>query len=315
MIKSSAHTVVPAPASVYLCDLSPDVRDWIISQAPEVKYTTQVSSATQVIVYGDDFAEHLTRDYSRNSELGARLILCLTTDCCESYVELLRLGVHHIVFPGHPFDTQALHLALKSSSYLSPLGYPGRLLSSPTGKSAEVVANVLTADDLANVLEQTKQFFTDSGYPDYSAEGASLTVKEAVTNSLFHGFRRSGSHERKYEPSSFSRLADDDKVTVAMGHDEERIILAIYDNAGCLGPLSVGNSLDRQRTEQGLYDSRGRGFHLMRHLSQRTIIGIERGISSFVELTFVKDPSADSLRHFELIEINPVSEAVEESNA
>src|SRR5690606_201511 len=139
-------------------------------------------------------------------------------------------------------------------------------------------------------------------HSDNQSDAASLVVKEALTNAIYHSFRRNDSHERKYDPDTFAALEQSDQVTMTIAASSEWIIVRIADNAGALGPLLFANSLDRQASQRGLLASRGRGFYLMRNLSDRMVVTLQRGESTAIELYFLKDrpPGTRMKKHFEL---------------
>src|SRR5690606_2902018 len=152
--------------------------------------------------------------------------------------------------------------------------------------------------DYDSMQARVESFVVSNGF-GHALDNVTLVLREALTNAIFHSYREPGSHSRKYSPETFLGLYDEDSVEVTLSATPQWFRLSVRDNSGSLGPLSVANSLDRHRSEQGVLDSRGRGFYLMRHLSHRMIIRIQRGLATTVDLYFLRRENGPFSRHFE----------------
>lgn len=298
---------LPFFPSVWLHGVDEDIRGWIMAQAPEAEYSLTRSESTQAVVYCLDYLRRLMADFSANTKHETRGVLCLLETCCDSYMDLLRLHVRHIIYPDAPFADEAVRLAINPQIVLQRRGNPFFSTENPDELEGLERWTIRSRDDVNVVMDNAQDYFERSGHSAPRCAAAGIAVKEAVTNCIFHGFRRAGSHERKYNPDDFTALDDADQVEVRAGRTDKMIVLRISDNAGVLSALRIGNSLDRQKSEQGLMDSRGRGFYLMNQMADRTVIFVFKGRSTTVELYFLKDADADRtdgerLRHFELVE-------------
>jgi anti-sigma regulatory factor (Ser/Thr protein kinase) len=305
MMESLTSQMLQETRMVYLFGMENSTREWIIQQVPEAQFSLVRKEGLAIACYGNEYHAPLSQDYDLNASTGVRTVLCLTHPCCDSYMDLLQLHVRHIIYPGAPFASEAMRLAIFAPKLLSSQSR-AEFFSLPAGKIEELEEfSVRTSGDVEDIMERSTLFFQQRGHSDTQADAAALVVKEAVTNSLFHGFREVGSHERKYDPANFSSLDERDSVAVCLAKTGNSIVLRVSDNAGSLSPLRVGNSLDRQKTERGLFDNRGRGFYLMRHLTQRAVIIVQRGVATALELYFMKDQPEEQepvLRNFEFFQ-------------
>ncbi len=303
------HSSIPFFPSVWLHGVNEAVRFWVMAQAPEAQYSLTRSESTTAVVYSSDYLRRLMADFSDNTKHETRGVLCLLDLCSDSYLDLLRLHIRHIIYLEAPFAEEAIRLAINPQNVLQRRANP--FLSTENPDELEGLENwtVRSRDDVNLVMDNAQNYFERNGHSAPRCAAAGLAVKEAVTNCIFHGFRRPGSHERKYEPDDFIALDDSDQVEVRAAHTDNMIVLRISDNAGVLSALRVGNSLDRQKSDRGLMDRRGRGFYLMNQMTDRTVIVVFKGASTTLELYFLKDPPAsrldgERLRHFELMEFD-----------
>jgi anti-sigma regulatory factor (Ser/Thr protein kinase) len=291
------------------------VRDWIMAHVPEAEYSLVRKGGAAVACYGDDSAQLLADDYEVNAIERTRTLLCLSRPCCDSYLDLLRLHVRHIIYPDAPFAGEAIRLAIFAPNAQSTLSGKG-FFSLPSEHILESSFMSMSGGvAIGEIVAKSGEFLQRCGHSEHQASAAELVVKEAVTNCVFHAFRQAGAPERKYEPEKFEGLEDGDEVSVCLAKTDNGVAIRVTDNAGTLGPLRLGNSLDRHRTDRGLFDSRGRGFYLMRQLSQRLVVIVERGVGTSLEIYFMKGSPGqaqavgtsgtedESKRNFELFEL------------
>lgn len=291
--------------TVTLVGIDQAIRAWIMQSVPQVQYALTRRCHNGVVVYGDNYESLLQHDYRVNSEQHMRAVLCLTHPCCATYLNLLSLHVRHIVHIGTAYDREALRLALGVDPGVISPGRPIYSLGSAADLRRVEKKLIHTAEDVALAVDLATRFAESAGLNDSQQAAAGLVVKEAITNALFHAFRKASSHERKYEPGAFTAVEDNDRVKVVLVETPENVVIRVSDNSGALPPLKVANSLDRQTTERGLMDSRGRGFYLMRQMTDRLVVIVTRGRSTACELYFSKTPQGEppQHRHFELLEL------------
>lgn len=304
MIDTRATSPLPRSVSVSLNGIDQSTQDWMRQCQPMLQFRKTRSDDITVACYGDDYHRALAADYDYNNKHNIRNLLCLLQACPDSFIHLLQLHVRHVIFPGMPFDTEAFRLAVQTVPPIAKEHVPPFFSVSHAPPSIQYLP-VKTSSDLHMAVSTTKEFFYEHEHSVSQADNASLAVKEALTNAIYHGFRQIDSHERKYDPETFDVLDDKDCVAVTIGSDSNWIIIRIADNAGALGPLRFANSLDRQISQRGLLDSRGRGFHLMHNLADRMVVTLKRGEATSIELYFLKTPSNKSsiIKHFELFEL------------
>lgn len=292
--------------TVTLAAMDQAIRAWVVQNVPQVRYSLARGTEARVIVYGDDYEIPLQQDYHLNRERHVRAVLCLTHPCCASYLNLLSLHVRQIIHVGALYDREALRLALD----MAPRGISAERPIYSLNPAAAVRRMEKTliekAEDIARAVDLATQFAAAAGLEEGQRAAAGLVVKEAITNAVFHAFRKESSHERKYEPGAFVSFDDTDRVKVVLAETDDEVVIRVSDNSGALPPLKIANSLDRQMTDRGLMDSRGRGFYLMRQMTDRLVVLVTRGESTACELYFLKarhEAESVQQKHFELLEL------------
>lgn len=303
----SASPPVPEHPLVWFHGVDEWTRGWVMELVPEAQYTLVRRDGTQVACYSEHYLQRLSADFKVNGAENTRAVICLHEPCCDSYLDLLRLHARHIIYPDALFAEDAVRLAICPPGEWSQGDAPFFSIESARLSQVETWA-VESRADVDAVVGRTVGYFEGFGHGSGQAQAAGLVVKEGVTNCIFHAFRRPGSHERRYDPDGFEGLLEPDVVEVRAGRAEGMTLLSIKDNAGVLSALRIGNSLDRQQSERGLLDSRGRGLYLMNHMANRMVIVVSRGVSTALELYFLQEPPEEAreerrLRHFELVEL------------
>lgn len=294
---SNRSISVATPLRCYCrIDDSP-LRQWVTAYLRDSDQSVEfVDENPHLAIYDGKYGNILHQDLSSGRLKGATVLLCLRDHVCDSYLDLFRLNVRHIIYPASPFATEALRLAVDFI----------RQTTDDPGQHDETITDqehylVQTAQDY-ETMQKNLLSFLQTNDCEHMADNASMVLREALTNAIFHSFRETGSHARKYDPEIFLGLYDNDTVDVTFKATPQWLTVKVRDNSGGLGPLSVANSLDRQRSEQGLHDTRGRGFYLMRHMSHRMIIRLDRGVETVVELYFLRKDPGPYRRHLELLE-------------
>ena len=237
----------------------------------------------QLVIYGDDYREFLLNPEVRLQHPAA---LCLSSSFAGSYLEIFNLGVKHLIYPGEFMAKESLKLALVSSTKLRQVECPGCL--AVKNLKPDFARTVVTPADREALQKDVAEYLSNLEFPEDENKTIRLCLKEAVTNAIFHGYRESGTHERKYNPDTFLGLYDDDEVKVELKATDEWLRVSVHDNSGILGLLSVANSMDRHHSSQGLMDSRGRGLYLMHHMARRMILTVHKRQHTCVELYFQK---------------------------
>lgn len=264
---------------------------------------TEFHPSTLVAIYGNDYAEYLPADNHNDCLERCHAALCLASEETFSFLEMLRHKVRHIIYRNAPFAIEAMKLALlAANNQLTTCG--GFLEFNQTPQVLDrFECNILSSDDTSRLWKCTSDFFQKHGISETTMQSVNLALKEAVTNATFHAFREAGTHSRKYMPETFHGLYDNDCVKVTFTLTGDWLSVRVWDNGGSLGPLSVANSLDRHQSNLGLMDTRGRGFYLMRHLSDRMVVCIHRRQETSVKMYFLRKSDHKTPKHFELIDL------------
>lgn len=286
--------------------INDETRVWIEKTAgPTVRLRSEDEADLDLIIYGNDYTEKLARMGELASHSHLKSALCLDKEFRDSFLGLLALNMRHIIYPSSPFAENALRLLLRTSASLDTTASNIQTflgVGFTDHNSAEFTVQLRTLEDIS-AIPAIREMLVGHGFPDSIADNVALSIREVAINCTYHGFRGSKSHERKYLPDTFECLTDGDTIELSLLQSTDWSAIKITDNAGTLGPLSLANSLDRQTTEQGLYDSRGRGFYLMRNLAHRAVVIVKRRCFTSIELYFLHNTDGDFPRHFELIEI------------
>lgn len=273
------------------------LRQWVTSHFSLVSPSAHlVDNTPDVVIYDDNYRKFIREHADAGSNVIPRVVLCLTGECDDSYLDLYSLNVRHIIYPKSPFASDALCLAIVPAS-VEALGD-----SEGAGAVDTQIHVIRTIEDYYGLAQKLESFLQLNDFSQFVGS-AQMVMREALTNAVFHSFREKGSHSRKYSPETFLGFYDSDNVNVTFEASKDWFSIAVNDNSGSLGPLSIMNSLDRHRSELGKHDMRGRGFFIMRHVSHRMIICIRRGSATVVKLYFLRDAPQTFCRHVELVEI------------
>jgi anti-sigma regulatory factor (Ser/Thr protein kinase) len=136
-----------------------------------------------------------------------------------------------------------------------------------------------------SAAEQVVDFFTNAEFADAIVD-IQLAMDELLNNSLYHSFRDVDGQE-KYTPETFDALqSDQEQVRVDIGRSADFHIMRVSDTAGSLEVEVVKQSLSRHMKMQGLLDEHGRGFFLMRSVSDGMLLRIAPGKLTEVTLVF-----------------------------
>ncbi len=275
-----------------------------LSNCLEVPVSSEVTLDSRFVIYGQDHGQFLSLDNHNQKLTHCRAALCLTSQVDVSYLDLYRHNVCHVIYRNEPFAGEALRLAILTTGPQKALIACSNFheFQSPPEIIETLEFPVISSDVSKSFQAPVMDFFARNPFPEEVVQAVCLCLKEAITNAIFHGFREEGTHNRKYTPETFHGLYDNDYVAVNLTLTPAWLSVRVWDNSGSLGPLSVANSLDRHIFNQGLMDSRGRGFYLMQKLAQRLVVCIRRRQETSIQMYFLrKRAPQNALRHLEVI--------------
>lgn len=152
--------------------------------------------------------------------------------------------------------------------------------------------SVETRQDKDFAVERAANEFATAGFDIHELYDVRLILEELLNNALFHAFRRPDGSE-KYHMATFERLEPGESVKLDFGHAGPVMAFAVSDNAGTLTPETVLGKLERQASQQGLYDLSGRGLHIARMLSSALFINIEPGLRTQIIAIFREKDARD----------------------
>ena len=141
-----------------------------------------------------------------------------------------------------------------------------------------------------NAIDKVVDFFTDPEVPG-SVVDIHLALDEMLNNAFYHSFRDPDGHE-KYTAETFDTLENEESVRIEIGRVGDFQIVSVRDTAGSLSVEKVTQSLARHLTMQGLMDEHGRGFFLMRSVSDGMLVRIQPKVSTEVTLVFGRHTSS-----------------------
>lgn len=303
----SQSTSIGAPI-VAVRSQDPALLIWINTVLQE-PVSSEVLPGSRFAIYGEDHSKFLTSDNHDNKLTQCRGALCLDRQVENSYLDLYRHNITHVIYRNEPFAVEVLRLALLAAGDKSAIDSCGSFqeFNPPPQVTDQAEFPIIFLNNGHSYESRVTDFFERNSLPDELFQAVCLCLKEAVTNAIFHGFREAGTHNRKYTPDTFHGLYDDDYVAASLTLTPEWLSVRVWDNSGSLGPLSVANSLDRHASNAGLMDSRGRGFYLMQKLSQRLVVCIRRRKETSVQMYFLRQPATqNSLRHLEVVTLSNV---------
>lgn len=141
-----------------------------------------------------------------------------------------------------------------------------------------------------DAVEQAVAFFADAQFPDAVVD-IRLALDEMLNNALYHSFRDDEGHE-KYTAETFDTLEGDDVVSLQIARNPDYNLVSVSDTSGSLRAETVTQNLARHLTMKGLLDEHGRGFFLMRSISDGMLVRIQPGIRTEVTLVFGRHSNA-----------------------
>ncbi|MCS6266639.1 MAG: ATP-binding protein [Vampirovibrio sp.] len=144
------------------------------------------------------------------------------------------------------------------------------LVPNPTHREQMTIAN---SNDIQKVFQQTLDLVGKLISEEVSFE-IGTALMEAFTNAVYHGNVDENGKEI-YEKGSFvEALAPNQTVDVCFSMNTECFALSIIDQGGSLTTDGVMYWLERNVTDEGLFDTSGRGLFLMHCLMDRLLIRI-----------------------------------------
>lgn len=254
---------------------------------------------TRFVILGNDYENFLNSATWQQAAPHPPIAIYTSSAEVPCFLPLHQQHVTHYIFAGLPYAQEALIHAVALLTTPNPATY--HEFPSPPVIRQQTRFHPETVEENHQVLSAIRTLLTDNSWPDDTISNTELAAKEALTNAFFHSFHDDGKIEPRYDPSDFTRLHENDHVNVTATLTTQWFHLQIKDNSGSLDPQSVSGSIDRHNHQLGLFDTRGRGFYLMQHLSQRMVITISQNISTTIDLYFSSEIRTNTPRHLELI--------------
>ena len=195
-------------------------------------------------------------------------VLMTGYDVNDYLVQARQHGVSNIITKTSPLNMAEIRTEVETLLSGEIFGLRRHLLD-----GGEIVARYeLRSSAEARVLrdEVEKLFAERFG----SARDMKLVLDEIVTNAIYHA-PATEDGQPKYGRFGEVRLAEGEYVEVECGYDSEKYGVSVTDRSGRLTKETVLERIERHVSGKGLTDTRGRGIHLSRLLSDRMIINIK----------------------------------------
>ena len=146
-------------------------------------------------------------------------------------------------------------------------------------------------------IERVIKHFQVNGYEEGNLYDVRLILEELINNALFHAFRNAVGEE-KYWVNDFVRLAPEESVRVEYGSDKRYIGFSVTDSAGQLPIDVIIGKLERQYSQEGIFDESGRGIYLTRMLASRLVVNLEKDSRTQFIVLFSPHRSAHEIKPF-----------------
>jgi len=181
-----------------------------------------------------------------------------------------------------PLDFDELQIAIEN--LIAPTRAFGlaRYLRQPVEVHEKVITSLA---DKQSMMEEALEFFRRYRPHDTDISQIRLAFEELINNAIYHAFRRA-SGSAKYKLGAFERFGSGEQIRVEYGRDKRYLGCSVADNQGTLEVETVMKKIERQITQEGLFDESGRGLYLTRTLADKMIINIHPNIATQVVLLF-----------------------------
>jgi hypothetical protein len=151
------------------------------------------------------------------------------------------------------------------------------LIASGARQESWIIQN---STDIMDGFLRMRAFFGDNGARNL--DDLSTVYMEATTNSVYHAVKTPEGHDLYEKGSYIDTLPVDAWVQVTVWQDAEKVGLAVRDNGGTVKIADAMYWLDRHTRGAGQLDVHGRGFFLMRALTDGFALNVKPG--EFTEL-------------------------------
>jgi len=205
---------------------------------------------------------------------GSRAMGMVTSDELDSYLSQVRAwGLTHAIVKEPPLREWELR------AFLDMVREPasGFGLLNFMGSTVEMYnVAIRTGDAKRQAIDRVVNHFATCGFEIHDLYEVRLILEEVCNNALFHAFR-SATGEEKYSVKTFRNLDEGESVRLEFGSDGHRTGFSVTDSAGTLPVDTILTKLERQMSQEAIFDESGRGLHLSRLLSSLLVINIEHG--------------------------------------
>jgi anti-sigma regulatory factor (Ser/Thr protein kinase) len=149
---------------------------------------------------------------------------------------------------------------------------------------------VQNSNDILVGFHRLRHFFDAAGVRDL--DDLSTVYMEAVTNGVYHALKTPEGHDRFVKGSHIEALPPEAWVQVMVWRDAEKAGIVVRDQGGSVQMTDALYWLDRHTRGAGQLDIHGRGFYLMRLLTDGFALTIQPGVSSELAAWQYHHPSA-----------------------
>lgn len=203
-----------------------------------------------------------------------RPMALVTCDDLETYIHGVReWGLTQVAVRTPPVNPEELGRFLAMVE--NPLAGFG--LMNYLGNTIEMYSIALrTLDEKKNAIERVINHFASCGFEVHELYEVRLILEEVCNNAFFHAFR-TASGDEKYSIRGFSHLQEGEEVRIEYGSDRSLVGFTVTDNAGTLTVNTLLTKLERQLTQDAMFDESGRGLYLSRLLTSNLVVNIEQG--------------------------------------
>lgn len=208
--------------------------------------------------------------------------LLVASEYEHHFVSLNKYDIFTVIVRTAPLDFDELQVAVENMIYPAKAFGLRRYLRAPAEVHEKVI---LSLTDKQAMMEEALEFFRRFRPHDTDVSQIRLAVEELINNAIYHAFRRATGDE-KYKLGAFDHLDRGEQIFVEFGCDKRYLACSVTDNQGTLDVPTVMKKLERQITQEGILDERGRGLYLTRTLSDKMIINIHPTVRTQIILLF-----------------------------
>lgn len=283
--------------SILIIDKSPEERTKLTRLlSPQYKIEIATNATEGVIKVSQNDYTLILMDYEtlglqvesfvnlkREKNLPTKLALMTKLHLEEYICFIRRWEITNILPKRADYPTEQILLAIEN--LINPELAFGLRRYLPTTIKSEFIR---TREDKQYVVSKVINTFGAFGCRSAKLNEVRLVLEEMINNATYHGFRDSMG-KPKYNPQSFSQLAENEMIKVDYGCLSDIAGFAVSDNQGTLTPKQIIDSLCRQYDKEGVYDHSGRGLFLSRRFSDTIIFNLRRNQLTQIVALFFKE--------------------------